>query len=111
MSRTCRRRPIEPIERRTEIVEHDCKTAVKGGATADQHIITMRSHRHDIEALHQLAEPAADAVALGRGTVFPGHGEADPDRAGVVAAAVLDHEAGLVDPRAIGSSEEVRPLP
>jgi hypothetical protein len=40
-----------------------------------------------------------------------GDGEADPDRALVLALTALDHEGLAVRPRAIGNGEEVRPLP
>jgi hypothetical protein len=71
----------------------------------------VRSHRYDVEPLHQLAKPAPDTVALGGGPVLFGNGETDPDRAIIVAAAALHNEGGAVGARAIGNSEEVRPLP
>jgi hypothetical protein len=111
MSRTCQRGPVEPVERRAEVVEHSCKAAVQGSATTDQHIITVRSHRHDIDALDQFAKPAAYAVTLGRSTVLLGHGKADPNRTAIVTEAMLHHEGRAVDPRPIGNGEEVRPLP
>jgi hypothetical protein len=111
MSRTCQRGPVEPIERRTEIIEHSCKAAVQGSATTDQHIITVRSHGYDIRPLYQFPEPAPNAVAFGGGAVLFGDGEADPDRALIVSVKALHHEGSAVGPRAIGNGEEVRPLP
>jgi hypothetical protein len=43
--------------------------------------------------------------------MFFGNGETDPDRAGIVAVAALQHKGSAVRPRAIGNGEEVRPLP
>jgi hypothetical protein len=71
----------------------------------------VRSHGYDIQPLHQFAKPAPDAIALGGGSILPGHGKADPDRAIIVAAAALHHKGSAADPRAIGNGEEVRPLP
>jgi len=71
----------------------------------------VRSHGYDVQPLHQFAKPAPDAIALGRGAVFPGDGETHPDRAVIVAAAALHHKGSAGDPRAIGNGEEVRPLP
>ena len=99
------------MQRRTEIVEHDREVAGQRRPAADQHIIMVRSHGYDVQPLHQFAKPAPDAVALGGGAVLFGDGEADPDRAIVVAAAALQDEGSAVHPRAIGNGEEVRPLP
>jgi hypothetical protein len=71
----------------------------------------MGLHRHRIEPLHQFAKPAPDTIALGGVAVLFGNGEADPDRAAVVAASALQDERGAIRPRAIGNGEEIRPLP
>jgi hypothetical protein len=102
---------IEAMERRTQIIEHDGETAVERSTAADYHIIAVRSHGYGVHALHQFAKPAADAISLGRGAVLFGHREADPDRAVIVAAAILDYECGGVHPQPVGNGEEVRPLP
>ncbi len=67
----------------------------------------VRSHRYDVQPLHQFAKPAPDAIALGGGTVLFGNGETDPDRAIIVAEAALHHEGSTVRPRAIGNGEKV----
>jgi hypothetical protein len=71
----------------------------------------VRSHRYDVQPLHQFAKPAPDAITLGSGTVLFGNGEADPDRTVIAAPAALHHEGSAVGPRAIGNGEKVRPLP
>jgi hypothetical protein len=81
----------------------------------------MGPHRYRLEPLHQFAKPAPDAIALGGVAVLFGNGEADPDRAAVVAAKVLatkafsvkalQDERGTIHPRAIGNGDEIRPLP
>ena len=71
----------------------------------------VRLHRCRIEPLHQFAQPAPDAIALGGVAVLFGNGKADPDRAAVVPAAALQDERGTIHPRAIGNGEEIRPLP
>jgi hypothetical protein len=71
----------------------------------------MRSHRYDVEPLHEFAKPAPDAIAFGGSTVLLGNGETDPDRTAIVATAALHHEGSAVGPCAIGNGEEVRPLP
>jgi hypothetical protein len=99
------------MQRRTEIFEHGREIAGERGPPADQHIIMVRPHRYDIQPLHDFAKPASDAIALGCGTVLFGNGEADPDRAVIVARAALQHEGSAIGPRAIGNGEKVRPLP
>jgi hypothetical protein len=99
-----------------QIVEHGGEVARERVPPADQDIIMMGLHRHRVEPLHQFAKPAPDAIALGGVAVLFGNGEADPDRAAVVAAKVfsvkaLQDERGTIHPRAIGNGEEVRPLP
>ena len=98
-------------ERYAQIVEHGGEVAGQGGATADQYIITVRSHWYAVQPLHQFAKPAPDAIALGGVAVLFGNGEADPDRAAVVAATALQDERGTIHPRAIGNGEEIRSLP
>jgi hypothetical protein len=71
----------------------------------------VRSHGYDVQPLHQFAKPAPDAIALRRIAVLLGDGEADPDRAIIVAGAALHHEGSAVRPCTIGNGEEVRPLP
>src|ERR1700752_2290636 len=71
----------------------------------------VRSHGYDVQPPHQIAKPSPDAVTLGGGSVFFGDGEADPDRAVVIAAARLQAKASVGTPRAIGNGEEIRPLP
>jgi hypothetical protein len=71
----------------------------------------VRSHRYDIETLHQFAKPSPDAVALGRATLLFRDGEADPDRTMIVARTALQDEGPAVRTRATGNGEEVRPLP
>jgi hypothetical protein len=81
----------------------------------------MGLHRYRIEPLHQFAKPAPDTIALGGVAVLFGNGEADPDRAAVLAAKVLavkasavkalQDERGAIHPRAIGNGEEIRSLP
>jgi hypothetical protein len=71
----------------------------------------VRSHRYDIEPLHQFAKPAPDAITLGSAAVLLGNGEPDPDRPIVAAQAALYHEGMAVGPRTIGNGEKVRPLP
>lgn len=68
-------------------------------------------HRYRIEALHQFAKPAPDAIALGGGAVLLGDCKADPDWAVIVAAAALQNEGAAVHPCAIGNGEKIRPLP
>jgi hypothetical protein len=113
--------PRGPCERYAQIVEHGGEVARERVPAADQHIIMMGLHRHRVEPLHQFAKPAPDAIALGGVAVLFGNGEADPDRAAVVAAKVLatkalavkdlQDERGTIHPRAIGNGEEIRPLP
>jgi hypothetical protein len=98
-------------ERYAQIVEHGREVARERVPSADQHIIMMGLHRHRIEPLHEFAKPAPDAIALGGVAVLFGNGEADPDRAAVVAAAALQDERGTIRPRAIGNGEEIRSLP
>src|SRR6476619_5655990 len=95
--------PVEPMQRRTEIFEHGREIAGERGPPADQHIIMVRPHRYDIQPLHDFAKPASDAIALGCGTVLFGNGEADSDRAVIVARAALQHEGSAIGPRAIGN--------
>jgi hypothetical protein len=71
----------------------------------------MGLHRYRIDPLHQFAKPAPDTIALGGVAVLFGNGEADPDRAKVVATAALQDERGTIRPRAIGNGEEIRSLP
>src|SRR5882757_5296871 len=66
----------------------------------------VRSHRYGIDAFHQFAKPAADAIALGRGAVLLGDGEADADRAIIVAAVSLQHKSCGVRPRAIATARK-----
>ena len=80
---------VEAMERGAEIVKHGREIAAERCAAPDQHIITVRSHGYDVEALYQFAKPAADPVALGGGAVLLGNSEADPDRAAVLAGAAL----------------------
>ena len=80
---------VEAMERGAEIVKHGREIAAERIAAPDQHIVTVRSHRYDVEALYQLAKPAADPVALGGSAVLLGNGEADPDRAAILAGAAL----------------------
>jgi hypothetical protein len=80
---------VEAMERGAEIVKHGREIAAERVAAPDQHIITVRSHRYDVEALDQFAKPAADPVALGGGTVLLGNSEANPNRAAVLAGAAL----------------------
>jgi hypothetical protein len=98
-------------ERYAQIVEHGGEAARERVPSADQHIIMMGLYRHRIEPLHQFAKPAPDAIALGGVAVLFGNGEADPDRAAVVAATALQDERGTIHPRAIGNGEEIRSLP
>lgn len=98
-------------KRYAQIVEHGGEVAGQRVPAADQHVIMMGLHRYRIEPLHQFAKPAPDAIALGGVAVLFGNGEADPDRAKVVAAAALQDERGTVRPRAIGNGEEIRSLP
>jgi hypothetical protein len=98
-------------ERYAQIVEHGGEVARERVPSADQYIVMMGLHRHRVEPLHQFAKPAPDAIALGGVAVLFGNGEADPDRAAVVAAAALQDERGTIRPRAIGNGEEIRPLP
>src|SRR3569833_248692 len=111
--------PLAPVrmprglrERYAQIVEHGREVARERLPSADQHVIMMGLHRHRIEPLHQFAKPAPDAIALGGVAVLFGDGEADPDRAAVVAAKALavkasavkalQDERGTIHPRAIG---------
>jgi hypothetical protein len=118
--------PRGPCERYAQIVEHGGEVARERVPAADQHIIMMGLHRHRVEPLHQFAKPAPDAIALGGVAVLFGNGEADPDRAAVVATEALavkasavkasavkalQDERGAIHPRAIGNGEEIRPLP
>src|SRR5919112_37674 len=98
-------------ERYAQIVEHGREVARERVPSADQYIIMMGLHRHRIEPLHQFAKPAPDAIALGGVAVLFGDGEADPDRAAIVATAALQDERGAIHPRAIGNGEEIRSLP
>lgn len=103
-------------ERYAQIVEHGREVARERVPSADQHVIMMGLHRHRIEPLYQFAKPAPDAIALGGVAVLFGDGEADPDRAKVVAAKALavkalQDERGTTHPRAIGNGEEIRSLP
>jgi len=103
-------------ERYAQIVEHDREVARERVPAADQHIIMMGLHRYRIEPLHQFAKPAPDTIALGGVAVLFGNGEADPDRADVVATKAssvkaLQDERGTIRPRAIGNGEEIRSLP
>ena|SRR6476646_2026090 len=98
-------------ERYAQIVEHGGEVARERVPSADQYIVMMGLHRHRIEPLRQFAKPAPDAIALGGVAVLFGNGEADPDRAAVVAAAALQDERGTIRPRAIGNGEEIRSLP
>ncbi|MBM7486129.1 hypothetical protein ACVWWI_000752 [Bradyrhizobium sp. USDA 3686] len=98
-------------ERYAQIVEHGGEAARERVPSADQHIIMMGLHRHRIEPLHQFAKPAPDAIALGGVAVLFADGEADPDRAAIVATAALQDERGAIHPRAIGNGEEIRSLP
>jgi hypothetical protein len=106
-----RRVSVEPVQRRAEIVEHGREVAGERRSAAYQYIIMVRSHRYDVEPLHEFAKPAPDAIAFGGRTVLFGNGETDPDRAIIVAGAALHHEGSAVRPRAIGNGEKVRPLP
>ena len=103
-------------ERYAQIVEHGREVARERVPAADQHVIMMGLHRHRLEPLHQFAKSAPDAIALGGVAVLFGNGEADPDRAAVVAAKAfavkaLQDERGTIHPRAIGNGEEIRSLP
>jgi hypothetical protein len=98
-------------ERYAQIVEHGGEVARERVSSSDQDIIMMGLHRHRIEPLHQFAKPAPDTIALGRVAVLLGDGEADADRAKVIAAAALQDERGIIHPRAIGNGDEIRPLP
>jgi hypothetical protein len=98
-------------ERYAQIVEHGGEGARERVPSANQHIIMMGLHRHRIEPLHEFAKPAPDAIALGGVAVLFGNGEADPDRAAVIAGTALQDERRTVHPRAIGNGEEIRPLP
>jgi hypothetical protein len=69
------------------------------------------SHGYDIDALHQFAKAASDPVPLDGGSVLLGHGEADPDRAVIIAKPALYDEGRAVHPRPDGRGEKVRPLP
>jgi len=80
---------VEAMKRGAEIFKHGREIAAERGAAPDQHIITVLSHRYDVEALDQLAKPSSDPVALGGGAVLLGNGEANPDRAAVLAGAAL----------------------
>jgi hypothetical protein len=102
---------VEAMERGAEIVKHGREITAERDAAPDQHIITVRSHRYDVEALDQFTKSAADPVALGGGAVLLGNGEANADRAAVLAGAALEDESRARGPRAIGNGEEVRPLP
>ncbi|MCE3256461.1 MAG: hypothetical protein K0Q64_544 [Nitrobacter vulgaris] len=102
---------VEAMKRRTQIIKHHGVTAVERSTAADYHIIAVRSHGYGVQALHQFAKSAADAVSLGRGAIFFCHREADPDRTAIVAATILYHEGRGAHPRPIGNGEEVRPLP
>jgi len=102
---------VEAMERGAEIVKHGREIAAERDAAPDQHIITVRSHGYDVEALDQFTKPAADPVALGGGAVLPGNREANADRAAVLAGAALKDKSRARGPRAIGNGEEVRPLP
>src|SRR5882724_9620260 len=79
--RAARGPSVEAFERSTKIVEQGRKIPGQRRSAADQHIIMMRPHRHDVGPLHHLAEPAPDAVALGGSAVLLGDGKSDPDRA------------------------------
>src|SRR3954470_23947690 len=98
-------------ERHAQIVEHGGEVARQRVPPADQYIIMMGLHRHRIEPLHQFAKPAPDAIARGGVAVLFGNGEADPDRAAVVAETALQDERGTIRSRAIGNGEKIRPLP
>ena len=98
-------------ERYAQIVEHGGEVARERVPAADQYVIMMGLHRYRIEPLHQFAKPAPDAIALGGVAVLFGNGEADPDRAKVVAGTALQDERGTIRPRAIGNGEEIRSLP
>jgi hypothetical protein len=120
------RLPRGPRERCAKIVDHGREVARERVPASDQHIIMMGLHRYRIEPLHHFAKPAPDAIALGGVAVLFGNGEADPDRAAVIAAKVLaakvlaakafsvkalQDERGTIHPRAIGNGDEIRPLP
>src|SRR5262249_21969069 len=73
------RLPVEAPERRAKIIEQGRKIARQRRASADQHIVMVRAHRHTAEQPNRLAQPAPDAVALGGGAVLLGDGESDSD--------------------------------
>src|SRR3954447_7964964 len=79
-------------ERYAQIVEHGGEAARERVPSADQDIIMMGLDRHRAEPLHEFAKPAPDAIALGGVAVLFGDGEADPDRAAIVATAALQDE-------------------
>jgi hypothetical protein len=110
------RLPRGLCERCAEIVDHGREVARERVPASDQHIVMMGLHRYRIEPLHHFAKPAPDAIALRGVAVLFGNGEADPDRAAVVAAKAfsvkaLQDERGAIHPRAIGNGDEIRPLP
>jgi hypothetical protein len=94
-----------------QIVEHGGEVARERVPPSDQDIIMVGLHQYRIEPLHQFAQPAPDAIALGGVAVLLGDGEADADRAGIIAPAALQDERGTIHPRAIGNGDEIRPLP
>src|SRR5436309_15897559 len=72
MSMRGRTLAVEAVGRGAEIVKHGREIAAERGAAPDQHIITVRSHRYDVEALDQFTKPAPDPVALGGSAVLLG---------------------------------------